>query len=336
MAMICPVCSQQFEQRVQCPSCRINLVPRVARRPDPEALAPHWSRSPWVRVALGVLLAQGLFYGVQHLLLAGFLAVGDEAGASHWRKLSGLLAIQGLQIATLLVGSILAGASQPSGGMYGAMVGVWNGILWVIIQNMQGGPVSAVVLYSQPVLHTAFGAFGGLVGAAIWRPITPVSTRAAVQSLTVKPQPQRILSLKSARIHWLRVGAGVAIAIGGVLWADTILELVLRASEGRMTVRTTLQEKLMTLEITGLAIFIGAGLAGANTWNGLLQGACVGVVSAAVLVGYWFGYRMTVSRPEEAALMIAGIVALSILGGLFGGRLLPPVLPYQRQRVAPV
>jgi hypothetical protein len=263
-----------------------------------------------------------MYYVLRSLLQAGALAVGDEADTVRV-GLYGLLSTQALQVVALLAGSVLAGAGQRSGGIYGSMVGVWNGILCTMIQGLQGEPVTAVNLYGQPILHTAFGAFGGMLGGWLWRPIP-------VNALPVRPVPRHpsdsaLFQLTHAHIHWLRVLGGVGIAAAGYVWADTILQIVLASSEGRLTLRTSIQQMVLTLEITALGVFIGGAFAGATTWHGSAQGAWVGLLGSALYLGYQVGY-LHVYNWMTLGLMAGGILALSFLGGSFGCRLLPAVL----------
>ncbi len=332
MAMICPVCTERYDQRLQCPRCLVRLVPQLGVAPDVDDLAPHWSRSPWVRVALGVILAQGLFAAINHLLLAGILATGQQGSATQ-REVFGLLVVQALQVFTLLLGSILASAGQRNGMLYGSLVGVWNGIFSVFFQSLQGEPVTAVDFYGQPVLHTAFGAFGGLLGWWIWRPLPSFAPEATRPKASVF-RPRSLFKLTEARPRWARIFAGVAIAVGGVIWAETILTLVIRASDGRMNIQSSLQERLITVEISTLAVFFGAGVAGAGTWQGSSQGAWVGLISASLLVGYRLSYG-NLSGMSSIVYMLIAVLAWSFLGGLFGGRLLPPI-PTHLKKYKPV
>jgi hypothetical protein len=283
-----------------------------------------------------VLVAQGLFYAIDQLVLAGLLAVGDET-AGPLRSLYDVLASQAVQVLTVIIGSVLAGAGQRNGTLYGGVVGVWNGILGVMFQSLQGGEVTAVSFYSQPVLHMAFGTVGGFLGTWLWRPLSELTLPDPMPHDQKPLRPVRKkspLQLTHARVHWVRVVIGAAIVVGGILFADTILTMVMKASEGRMSIRTSVQERVMTLEICILAIFVGAGFAGAGTWYGSVQGAWVGIFSAAALAGYWMERPNAVSM-SMFIMMIAGVLGFSLLAGAFGGRLLPPVPPNLSRRFRP-
>src|SRR5688572_17339019 len=98
MAMICPVCSKHFEQRLQCPSCEVPVRPHTKPQADAKDPLPgHWSRNAWGRTLVGVLVAQGLFWGLRNLLLAGLVAASEESGQALI-DLYGFLLLQVLQI----------------------------------------------------------------------------------------------------------------------------------------------------------------------------------------------------------------------------------------------
>ena len=123
---------------------------------------------------------------------------------------------------------------------------------------------------------------------------------------------------------WTRVFAGIIVATCGTIWAHGILEFVLDASEGKLNLDSNLQAKLVTWEITALAMLVGSALAGATTQNCLKQGLCVGMGVIVILIGF----RM--SKPdfmlEELILTVMSSVLLCIVGGWFGGQLFPPIL----------
>src|SRR5205823_9369432 len=116
----------------------------------------QWQQSPWGRMVVGLLLAQGLYYGLRQLYTAGVLVSGDAAAHSVWTTLYGILLAQALQALGLLLGGMLAGANQRLGIVYGAAVGVWNGILFVILHQSGAASLTPVSLYGVPILQMAF------------------------------------------------------------------------------------------------------------------------------------------------------------------------------------
>jgi hypothetical protein len=238
-----------------------------------------------------------------------------------------VVAGQLLQVLALIAGCLLAGAADKNGWLYGAIAGVWNGILSATLQGAQGEAVTAVSLYGEPMLHTAFGAFGGLLGTWLWKPLPLLREVRQVQQPAplTPPRRERPEVTFQGPVRWFRILLGCAIAVAGVVWTQTILAIVLVASGGQLSLRSDWQQRLTSLEVAGLAIFLGAAFAGANTWNGRAQGAWTGLITASALVGIRMG-----NHPAESvlnlALIVGGTLALSFLGGSFGSRLLPPML----------
>jgi hypothetical protein len=225
---------------------------------------------------------------------------------------------------------MFAGAGRKQGVVYGAVVGVWNGVLTIILLPTGTESFTAVVVYGQPILQTAFGALGAFIGCLIWKPLPNVKPLAGSRAILTLPPTAKPLSFLNGPIAWFRVFAGAAVATGGTIWANVILELVLEASEGKLTVDSHIQAQLVTWEITALTMLTGGALAGATTLNGLKQGLCVGLGASAIFVGI----RLGSSQAQFNALFLSVVasVSLGIVGGWFGGELFPPVISLSRPR----
>src|SRR5262249_57388736 len=110
---------------------------------------------------------------------AGLLVVGGELADSVGMILAGLVVRQLLQAASVFAAGLLAGAGQRRGLLFGAVVGVWNAVFFILLDMAPnvwflqwmwtGHSLNTIDLFGQPVLHVAFGAMGGLVGSVIWR-----------------------------------------------------------------------------------------------------------------------------------------------------------------------
>jgi hypothetical protein len=346
MSMVCPQCNGTFNQQMQCPTCRVRLLYQAGRSAPGAILSEQggqWQHTPWGRVVVGLLLALGLYFGLHQLVMAGWLAVGETNSEDVWTTLYGLLLLQGLQGFSLLVGGILAGAGQRRGFFLGAILGLWSGIILMLVDQVQARtsatgaqvgqslPLTAMTAYGQLLLLTAFGAVGGLIGGLIWKPLPALAlpgAKADAGKVNFKRGPKR--SLLSGPIAWPRVVMGIAVTVCGATWANVILRVILKALDEKIKIDSTFQLRLVTLEVCALAILIGSGLAGATTSNGFKQGLVVGLGATAVLLG------IALSKDQVSVdyLLYTGLStsALSLAGGWFGGQLFPPIVAPPRQR----
>jgi hypothetical protein len=157
-----------------------------------------------------------------------------------------------------------------------------------------------------------------------------VAGEAGGQGSAVHHRAAKATALFAGPIAWPGVLAGAALAVAGATWATAVLDLVLSAGEGKLTIDSSLQAQLVTWEITALAMFVGSALAGATTGNGLKQGLCVGVGTAALLVGFSFGAKHL--QLDNLALTVGSALVICLVGGWFGSQLFPPVVDYTRRK----
>jgi hypothetical protein len=333
MAMVCPQCRGSFPQRLDCPKCGVRLVyqdSRHRRDESPDGLPATWQQTPWGRLLVGLILAQGLTEGLHHLCDAGLRVAREEAAAHVWATLTGLVVLQLVRAASIFAAGMLTGAGQRAGLLFGAVVGVWNAVFIILIQFWRGQDLNTLDLFGEPVLQVAFGALGGLVGSLIWRPLPldllPYQPRKLLPSLPVQRGP----SAFSGPVAWARVLTGITVAVGGVFWVDVIRDSVLEGFEGKLRIDTHLQAELVTWEISALAMIAGGALAGATTRNGSKQGLCVGIGTSTVLAG--IRLATITHAPELLILMLVSALSLSFVGGWFGGHLLPPVYRTARRK----
>jgi hypothetical protein len=334
MAMICPQCEGSFEQRMQCPQCGVRLQYEATRRGrwgGRDGEDEPWQQTPWGRLLVGLLLSQGLYYVLRQLFLAGAIVAREEA--TVWSTLTGLIVLQALQGVSVFAAGLLTGAGRRRGLMYGAVVGLWNGVLFILARQWSGQQAISINLFGDPILQAAFGAIGGLTGSLIWKPapsLTLPERRPAPGPIVVSQTPSSF----AGPVAWGRVLAGITLAVGGVVWVDIIRDFALEAGSGQLRIDTHLQAELVTWEISALAILAGSALAGATTRNGLKQGLAVGVGSATIL----FGIRLAATHvaPDILILTVMSAFCLSLAGGWFGSQLLPPVLASRRRQMGTV
>jgi hypothetical protein len=326
MAMVCPQCFGSFEQHLDCPACGVRLLYQVRRGAEDQ-----WQQTPWGRIVVGLLLAQGLAYGLQ-LFVTGWLLANDETNRTLWTTPWGILLLYGLQGISLLIGGAIAGAGQVRGLLYGSFVGLVNGLIFLMINLGRGEIQNEVAFYSQPMLHLAFGAMGGLIGTLIWRPLPTLRLQGSAGEAG-KVKLSSGLLFFSGPIRWTRVLAGILVAVAGVAWSPSILAFIMEMGQGLISIDSNLQAKLVTWEISAIAVLLGAGLAGATTPNGPKQGLVVGLGAGVLLFGISLGNPRAAFQASE--FLVAALICLTLAGGWFGSQLFPPLgVAPQRKRIA--
>jgi hypothetical protein len=333
--MVCPRCQQVFDQQLHCRDCGCRLqfhAESLDRTPGPVLADPSgpWQHTPWGKILVGVLLAIGLSYGLQQLCTAALSAASGGA-SGIWPTLWGLALLHAVQAFSLLIGGAVTGAGQTRGVVYGSVVGIIAGCVFLGLQRPPGDGQPDIMIFAQPILHAIFGMIGGRIGMVIWKPppAIPLAT-----NVTAPPQASEGLTSRLWRgpVHIGRVFTGVFIVVAGVVWSSAILDYVLRASNGTLAINSTLQARLIGWEIAALATLLGAGLAGATTFNGLKQGVCVGLGSAVMISGIYAGNDKLIL--DSIVAMLGSVFALSVAGGWFGGQLFPPLTPLRRRSLS--
>lgn len=336
MPLVCPECKQLYEQNGVCPLCNVVLLYHAANLqqepttpiPAAEEAAAQWQQTPWGKIAAGLILAQGLSFGLQQLMTAGFLASGDTADV--WQTLWGIVLHHAVHAVSLVLGGALAGAGQRRGIIHGAFIGLASGIISLFWQQHIGVVFVSALFYAEPIIHLAIGAIGGAIGMLVWRPIPQLpelegSTPTPIPAITIS-----FANVLSGPVYLGRVCAGAFIIVVGVVWSKAIMEFLLRASNGTLTISSQLQAQLVSMEIAALAALLGAGFSGAGTRNGFKQGLCVGVAASLIVLG------IQIASPkfalESSLFTMAGIVTVSLVGGWFGGQLFPPLSSSRRRR----
>ena len=336
MPLACPQCKQLFDQGGVCPLCHLVLMYHAPNlQSDPAAAnqleddQSQWQQTPWGKILIGLILAQGLNFGVQHLVKAGFLFT--ENNTDVWGTLWGIVLHHTILAVSLLIGGALSGAGQSRGIIYGAFVGLTSGVISVCLHNFKSESFSSVLIYAEPIIHLVTGAFGGALGMLIWRPIPVLPEFEGSSNPVPLPGLGAVLGdMFSGPVYMGRICVGAFVVVIGVVWSQAIMEFLLRNTNGTLALTSKLQAQLVSLEIAALVVMIGAAFAGATTRNGLKQGLCVGLAASAIVLG------VQISDPrfvlESAFTTLTGIVGVTLVGGWFGGQLFPPVTGRKRKR----
>lgn len=324
MAMVCPACNGRFEQLLECPACKVRLEYRTEA--ELSARQGQWQQTPWGRILVGLLLAQGLAHGLKQLVSAVLLA--SDGDTSGWQTTAGALCLLVFQALGLLIGGAIAGAGQSRAWLFGSLLGVMNALIFFAFP-IAGDPHSELEMYTALVLNPALGALGALIGSLIWRPV-PSMKATLFPTQTQAKLPTPATPFWSGPISWPRVVLGMTIIVAGSVWTPWIMAWVLEMGQGTLEVRTHFQAWLLQWEISALVTLIGAAAAGACTFNGLKQGLVAGMVAGVVLVGINLGNPK--ANLETMLFMLGGLFCLTGAGGWFGSQILPPLAQRRKRR----
>ncbi len=211
MGMVCPQCSTALRATLAVSAVRNPpALCRSARR----AIAPldrptRWQQRPWGRILIGLVLAQGLFYGLRHLLTAVLMALqGEEAVQHMWTAASGILLLQGVRSLALLGRRGSRRRRTATGLFLGALIGAWNGVLSVFVLAGPAQTLTTVAIFGQPLLQAAIGAVGGWLGSACSGSPLPadVPDAAPTRKRNLLRRPRKLFA---GPVAWFRVAAGV-------------------------------------------------------------------------------------------------------------------------------
>jgi hypothetical protein len=331
MAMVCPQCRVAHVQKLACPTCGSRLQYVLMELSSLRYRRPNfstWRQTPWGRLFVGIALALGMNHVVGDFLIAGKLIAVEREQVAIVSAMDSMVRMHGLQIFSVFLAGLLTGAGQKRGAFYGVFVALWSCLLF---QCLDGGPFvldDLAARAAQFLLLGSCGAAGGLAGSVAWQSKKPIAAYSRPKSDFKRTRPRR--SAYEGPVAWLRVCMGIPIAVGGVVCAQVLREMLLDAGNGKLVIESYFQADFVAWEISALAILAGSAFAGATCSNGLKQGLFVGIGTATALLG------IRLASPQISAGLLAvtvvAAVCLSITGGWFGGRLLPPVVRAARHR----
>jgi hypothetical protein len=316
----------------------------------------RWHQTPFGRTVAGLLLASGLGAGMLKLCITSFDLLHKEPGPGGLSPEVGLGLFLGLPALAVLIGATFAGVGRRKGVAYGVIVGllgsalvlagVRSGVLTDLSRpfvgdllnaagkdqaTFAGMPVRLAVVYGMPAVFLLCGLVGGFVGSLVWKPpaaldmptFAPVERR-PMQELSTsgmyRPLPKPEPSVWKGKVAWLRVLVGIGIAFAGAFLSRRIIDVIMTFGEGTLHIESNYQLMLANRMVYGLAMFLGACVAGATTPNGLKQGFVVGL-GAGLLQG-----ALMASTPHGAQGLVYVVpfaLFLAPLGGWFGCSLMP-------------
>jgi hypothetical protein len=332
--MVCPRCAGYFEQKLICPNCKVRLVFRSTRRDaglSAGQASEPWQQTPWSRLFIGLLLAQGIYFGLKYLCMAGLLLNAEEPNTEVWTDHAGPFVLLTLQCVGLFLGGSLAGAGQRRGAAYGFVIGTVDGLIFAVLFRANVPDFGPISVIGVPVFLGIFGLVSGWIGSTIWKPPEPFAGPNAQQidisGFITTRQP---LGLFSGPISWLRVSAGLAITVAGSLAARKSLGWLMDASPGIAIFDDLHQLRLLVWGIMAVFLLVGSMIAGSAVKNSLKQGLIVGIATTLCVIGHRLIFKGVPNL--EWLLLAAGLtVSTCLLGSWFGGQLMPPVFRFKRR-----
>ncbi|MGF1578161.1 MAG: hypothetical protein ACFCD0_02230 [Gemmataceae bacterium] len=321
MPMMCPKCRTSSQGRLECATCGTRLQ-FTARNPTAGDAA--WQHTPLGRIVVGLLLSQGFALGLRMLWDSIVL---DSQSIDVFTQ---LLCIQAVSAGCLFIAGLLTGAGQSYGFALGAIVGFTNSMILLGMQVAAGESLPQYLAIGQPIAQSLSGAMGGLVGSLIWRPLPVVKLAKPIsEKNSPNAKGRKRSELFSGPIAWIRVLVGSAIVLAGAIFPTIVVKGLMNYTP--LQIRSIEQTEFLTYEIAALAALLGALLAGVNTFNGIKQGLCVGLTSAAIL----FFIRLLDSKTSinEIVFTSGAVIGLTLVGGWFGCRLFPPVVTRRRKGI---
>jgi hypothetical protein len=333
MAMVCPQCNQLFEadQRI-CPRCNIHLL--VHHRSSPSTVedefpnpgaTPRWQRNFAARLIVSVILSQGLAYCLQQASSAWEMVGGDAGGS--WMTPFGVFTLHSFHAIALILTGMLVGANMENGGSCGAVLGLINGVLFVLFHREAKEIMPIWLFFGQPLIHLVFGAIGGTLGSRIWKPCSLFSLDEGEDESASRARPR--LRLLKGPIHTIRVCVGAFVVLIGLMFTKQLFDFIMSNANGR--VETFFQENLIRYQVMGLAILLGSMFAGATTFNGFKQGLCVGILASSLYIGTQFANPKAILDKSVGTAIVT--IAVSLLGGVFGAALFPPLVKTQKKLI---
>ena len=217
--------------------------------------------------------------------------------------------------------------------MLGGLVGVWNGVMSVLLDPLLHPnfvpTVTTLTLIGVPRSTSAFGTFGGWMGYTIWRPVQTDGPARPAQPVC-KAGVARRRQLLTGRVAWFRVLLGAVVAAAGYMTAAAVFNFLIDFSAGRLTSDGWWQDRVVTWEIQ-------RGRADRRRRGGLQhsqrpQTGPVRRPAGLVLPGWWSCLNSTATpgnrRPDRGRLLLPMHRRRLVRNPLF-----PPVVTYRSRRL---
>ena len=265
MPVVCSRCSNHFDPGQPCPRCGAPSPVVVTANASTPGHGPRWQQTVVGRLLIGLVLAQGLFYGLRHLLTGVLLAVQETEG-DIWDDSRNVFLLFSIQLFAAFVGGVFAGSGQRYGYLLGVFVGLWNGVLAALLRQNAGGEFLPLGFFTHPLSQSGTALLGGVIGSMVWRPI--IHTEPVRLAPTSKKAGKQSAPLLAGPIAWVRVLIGCIAVVSASLYASKLLDKILDLTGTKLSTGDDLQDTIIIWQIRGFLILLGASSAGATTKNG--------------------------------------------------------------------
>jgi len=331
--MLCPNCYVQLQASTDGPTSDASSYSDRLQDYFPQLQPPFW-----MRFLIGLILAQGLYYGLRELVLAYLYAV--DASPHWWGTDGGWVAARSLQLTALFIGAVVAGAGHSRAVFLGLVLGICNSVIVLVAEYRLGSLPEGAVLYGQPVAHLVAGVAGGLLGQLVWRPVHAFPALPGMAPINYTPME---VLIRRDPLRWAHILLGAALALVGTVGAERFRMFLSQA--GTTTGGTLIQVQFVDWQLATLALLLGGAYAGANTRSGLRHGMIAGALAAAGLIVAQFSLQVAFFPAHEfwlgqlellplgGQVQLAGVFFCSVTawltvaaGGWLGGELMPPTI----------
>ncbi len=329
MPNTCTKCGRTEPTLGRCESCDpLSIAPEpYLDTGTVEDEPPHWQNWAVSRVVTGLVIALGMEYAVGQYVKV-FQSLCADPFASEFDETIPFLAVgQALWVLGVLFATIIIGAGKRQAWILGGTVGMLNGAILILWEDYTASHCPDWLIWSRPLIHALVGAIGGSLGASYWQPLPVVGIRTQTK---IASRPTFSWNFLAGPVRLGPVFAGVFIVVTGVVWSKAIFEYLIRESRHNMPLASHFQSEMVIWEISVLATLLGAGFAGANTYNGLKHGMCVAAGATCIFLGIQLNGPMT--NFDDIVLKMGSIIFFSMLGGWFGSKVVPPLVPARRRK----
>lgn len=277
------------------------------------------------RLVFGGITLLGLYHGLKHLALAGILSQTGDTTLSSDTHVS-------LLVIAMLVAGVVAGTVNRRAELTGLLLALAASIFFLGPDLLHMDSIPEEWLLGVPTLLGIVGIIAGFAGRLMVPPAPNLPTFGRLDS-------QIVVRIKRppARIAWLQLLLGVAIAVAGAACVDSIRHGLAYVFAGQASAFGA--RPLIAWQIGTLAALTGGVVTSYGNRGGLRQAVFAGLASGAgvalalatqadstpsPVVDFWV-YQLDLKNSGSLPYLVLGLTTFMAtgLGAWFGGHILP-------------